>query len=186
MTHGQSCHPAPKDTPTGTLHPQEEQGRVHTVPRDSRALPTRALFTQHSPRAPQESKLTLPVSAAPTWHLPGPAGLGPHQGAVSTPIPAGTSPGTPSKDPPHSKPSQPFHQLQPCPHPTRLSGPCARFPGQGWGGLAAHHSCEPAWGRPRANSFPSFVFSCKSTRKLSAAAAEPRSGAVRAHEIFTG
>lgn len=143
MTHGQSCHPAPKDTPTGTLHPQEELGRVHTVPRDSRALPqgwdpTRALFTQHNPRAPQEPKLRtiLPVPAAPTWHLPGPAGLGPHQGAVSTPIPAGTSPGNPLKGS-HSLQTQsalPPAAAVPPSHPALRALCPFSWPGVGWAG----------------------------------------------------
>lgn len=88
---------------------------------------------QGTPRAKAQD---LPVSAVPTWHLPGPAGLGPHQGAVSTPIPAGTSPGNPLKGS-HSLQTQsalPPAAAVPPSHPALRALCPFSWPGVGWAG----------------------------------------------------
>lgn len=190
MTHGQSCHPAPKDSPAGTLHPQAELGRVHCAQRlqgsapgsgshQGFALTVHPAQPEGTPRA--KARITLHVPAAPTWHLPGPAGQ--HQGALSTPIPAGTSRGRAPGVPPTPNPVSPSSSCSRAPIPPGSPGPVPVFLARGGVGSEPTAAASRPGGGPGPAAFPRFVFSCKSTRRLSAAA--PGSGAVRAHEIFT-
>lgn len=133
--------------------------------------------------ATQEPRTTLPplAPAAPsnlagTRRFPGPLHRDQHQDAAHHPHPnpwwnilggeggCGWAPGVP----PHRQPRHTFHQLQPCPNPTRLPGPRAHFPGHGTGSEPTAAAC---WlgGGPWPKTLPPLVFSCKSLRRLSAA-----------------
>lgn len=146
-----TCHPAPKDTsnPSTVSAPSGRAGKGALCPEIPRLCPRDGIPPGLCPahRAPSTAQ------GHPKSQSPGPPSL-----PVSLQHPAGTSlapqlrehtrmqSASPccwnvlwegSRGPPHPKPRQPFHQLQPCPHPTRLSGPCARFPGQGVGWAAS-------------------------------------------------
>lgn len=59
--------------------------------------------------------------------------------------------------PPHRKSRQTFHQLQPCPYPTQLPGPCARFPGHGTGSEPTA-AARRLGGGPGPKTLPPLVF----------------------------
>lgn len=126
----------------------------------------------------------------PSWHwvLPSPIAPGSALGCNS-PSPSlvehagGGGCGWVPEGPPHRKPRQTFHQLQPCPHPTRLPGPRARFPGHETGSEPTAAARGPVGG-PGPKTLPPLVFFPVNLRESSRQ--HPGSGATRAHEIFRG
>lgn len=159
--------PSTKDTPAGCwVTPQAELGRVHCAQRFQGSAPGSGshqgfALTQHSPRAPQEPKprTTLHVPAAPSWHLPGPAGPGPHQGALSIPIPAGTSRGRAPGVPPTPNPISPSSSsCSRAPIPPGSPGPVPVFLARGGVGSEPTTAASRPGGGPGPAAFPRLFF----------------------------
>lgn len=194
-----TCHPAPKDTsnPSRVSAPSGRAGKgalCTEIPRlcprvripPGLCPPHRAPSTaQGHPESQSPGPPSLPpcVPAAPSWHFPGPAGQGAHRDAVSIPMllerPVGGLQGSP---PPQTPSALPPAAAVPPSHPALRALCPFSWPGGGVGSEPTTAASRPRGG-PGPAAFPPLVFSCKSTRKLSAA---PGSGAVRAHEIFRG
>lgn len=108
----------------------------------------------------------------PRWNVPGRGGCG---GCGW--VPGGSL---------HREPRQTFHQLQPCPHPTRLPGPHARFPGRGTGSEPTTAVCRPGGGGGAAPGQKLSLRLFFPVNPHEGSQQRPGSGAVRAHEIFRG